>query len=196
MNKPLKKRFFKEFMAKIKTFQGKKIKISKPSIKDLKRIKNFQDYINSLVKEEAQIGRNKKISLKEEKEWLLKLLKGMKQGKIVLLIVEDNNKIIGNTSIGLGKERQNHIGDFGIAIRKGYRGMGIGSYLMKEIIKLAQKELKPKPRIIQLSVFSTNKLAIELYKKYGFKRVAKIPDQFSYKGKLISEVVMLRYLKK
>ena len=195
MNKPFKKRFFKEFMEKIKIFQGKKIKISKLSNRDLKRVKNFQDCINSLIKEQVQIGRNKKISLKQEKEWLKAQLIGIKAKRTVFLKAQDNNKIIGNININLSKERQNHVGTFGITIRKGYRGIGIGNYLMKEIMKLAKKELKPKPKIIRLSVFSTNRAAIKLYKKYGFKKAAKIPDQFNYKGKLISEIVMLCYLK-
>jgi len=65
---------------------------------------------------------------------------------------------------------------------------------MKEILKLAKRKLKPKPKIILLSVFSTNNIAINLYKKFGFKKVAKIPKQFQYKGKLVDEIVMMRYL--
>jgi ribosomal protein S18 acetylase RimI-like enzyme len=42
-----------------------------------------------------------------------------------------------------------------------------------------------------LSVFSTNKPAIGLYKKYGFKTVTKIPKQIQYQGKLIDEIIML-----
>ena len=181
-------------MTKIKIFSGKKIKISKLSNKDLRKVKEFQDFVNSLIKEEAQIGRNKKTSLKKEKEWLLRQLKEIKQNKIVVLTAEDNNKIIGITGIFLKKERQSHVGGFGITIRKNYRGMGLGNYLMKEIIKLAKKELKPRPKIVRLSVFSINKPAIKLYQKHGFKKVAKIPDQFGYKGELINEIVMLYYL--
>ena len=72
--------------------------------------------------------------------------------------------------------------------------MGLGSYLMKKILNLAKKELRPKPKIIRLSVFPTNKVAIKLYKKYGFRKVATIPDQLQYKDRLISEVIMLLYL--
>jgi len=54
--------------------------------------------------------------------------------------------------------------------------------------------LKPKPKIIRLNVFPTNKPAISLYRKFGFKKVAKIPKQISYLGKLIDEIIMLRRL--
>jgi ribosomal protein S18 acetylase RimI-like enzyme len=43
-----------------------------------------------------------------------------------------------------------------------------------------------------LSVFSTNKIAMNLYKKLGFKKVARIPKQLQYKNKLVDEIVMIR----
>jgi ribosomal protein S18 acetylase RimI-like enzyme len=176
----------------IKIFNGKKIKIRQISKKDLKNAEKFQNFINSLIEEDVQISLNKKSSLKEEKKWLKEQLKQIIDRKTVLLVAECDKKIIGITDITLNKERQIHVGNFGITIRKNYRGIGLGSYLIEEIIKLAKKELKPQPKIIRLSVFSTNKPAIGLYKKFGFKRVAKIPKQFQYKGKLINEIVMLK----
>lgn len=177
-----------------KTFSGKKIKIRKLSKKDLRNVKKFHDFINSLIEEEAQISMNKKFSLKEEREWLREQLRKIKEGKKIFLVAECNNKVIGTIGIDLGKWRQRHIGNFGISIIKGYREMGLGSYLTNRIINLAKKELKPQLKIIRLSVFSTNKPAIKLYKKFGFKRVAKIPKQIKYKGKLIDEIIMLLYL--
>lgn len=118
-------------------------------------------------------------------------IKGNKKQKRVFLVAEENNKIVGTASIHLSPGRQEHIGNFGITIQKGYRGMGLGSYLMGEIIKLAKKELKPKPKIIRLSVFQTNKRAIRFYQKFGFKRVAEIPKQIKFKGKLVDEIIML-----
>ena len=170
-------------------FGSKEIIIRKLSNGDLRNVKRFQDLINSLIEEKAQISLNKKLSLKEEKEWLKRQLGQIKNQKTVFLLAECDNKVIGTTGIDLRRGRQEHVGEFGISIRNGYRGIGLGKYLMKEIIKLAKKELKPK--IIRLSVFPTNKAAIGLYKKLGFKKVAKIPKQIQYKGKLVDEIIML-----
>jgi len=170
-------------------FGSKEIIIRKLSNGDLRNVKRFQDLINSLIEEKAQISLNKKLSLKEEKEWLKRQLGQIKNQKTVFLLAECDNKVIGTTGIDLRRGRQEHVGEFGISIRNGYRGIGLGKYLMKEIIKLAKKELKPK--IIRLSVFPTNKAAIGLYKKLGFKKVAKIPKQIQYKGKLLDEIIML-----
>lgn len=179
---------------KIKKFGDKKIVIRKLSSKDLKQAKKFKIFINRLIKEDAKVLMDKEIALKYERNWLKERLKEIKNHQEVHIFAEFENDIIASTAIGLGKFRNNHIGELGISIKKEYRGIGLGTYLIKEIIKLAEKELKPKPKIIRLGVFINNKPAINLYKKVGFKKVAQIPDQIQYKGKLVDEVVMLLYL--
>jgi len=175
-----------------KIFEDKKLTISPLSKKDFKFAKEFLDFINSLVKEDAKILMNEKINLKGEMEFLGKGVKSIKQKKKVYLIVKDGKKVVANTSIELGIFKRNHIGKFGIAIRNGYRGMGLGKYLMLEIMKLAKKELSPSPKIFQLEVYENNKPAIALYKKMGFKIVGKIPKQIQYKGRLIGEYIMIK----
>ena len=176
---------------KNKTFGNKKIIIRKLSKNDLRNAKKFQDFINSLIEEEAKIMFNKKFSLKEEKKWIEEKLRKIKSQKTVFLVAEDNDIVVGTTGIDLRIGRQSHVGEFGITIRKGYRGIGLGSYLADKIIKLAKKKLKPKPKIIRLNVFPTNKPAIALYRKYGFKKVATIPKQIEFQGKLLDEIIML-----
>src|SRR4030042_1719657 len=160
-----------------KIFNGKKIIIRKFSRKDLKNVKKFHDFVDSLIEEGVFINANKKKSSREELERIKEQLQEIKKKKRVSLVAELNNKVIGSTGIDLNWGRQGHVGNVGISIRNGYRQIGLGTYLMKEIIKLAKKELKPKPKIIRLSVMPINKPALKLYKKFGFKKVAKIPNQ-------------------
>lgn len=174
-------------------FNGKKIKIRPLSKKDLKSPKKFQDYINSLVEEDAKIKVNKRKSLKEEVEWLKDSLKKIKKHQGVYLVAKDNDVIVGSAGIGLKTGRQSHVGVFGITIRKGYRKIGLGTYLTQEIIKLAKRDLKSL-RNIRLGVMNINKPAIALYRKFGFKKVALLPKQMEYKGKLRDEIIMLLYL--
>ena len=94
------------------------------------------------------------------------------------LVVKDGNKIIGTSEIKLGKGRQSHVGELAISIRKEYRNQGLGTKLMAEILKAAERELKPK--IIRLSVFLKIKL-LKIYTKIWFKEVGKIPKQLERK---------------
>ena len=135
-----------------------------------------------------------KMTLKKEIAFLSDQLKSVKSKKIVYLVAEDKKKglIVGTASVRLQSGAQDHVGNLGITIRKEYRRLGLGKFLMKEIINLAKKELKPRPKIIRLSVFHANKAAINLYKKIGFKKAARIPRQFRHGGELLDEVVMVK----
>lgn len=175
-----------------KIFGDKKIIIRKLAKSDIKNAKKFQVFINSFVKEEAKLLIKKELSLKEERTKLKRFLEAIRRKTMVFLVAEFNDEIVGTTSIELGRGREDHIGNFGVTIKDGYRRMGLGKYLMSEVIKLAKKELKPK--IIQLGVYVNNKPAISLYKKMGFKIVAKMPKQIQWKGKLIDEYIMILYL--
>lgn len=178
----------------MKIFNGKKIEIRKFSKSDIRSVRKFQTFINSLIEEEDLINLNKKLSFSQEKKWLKEQLRRMKNHRAVYLIAETNNKVVGSTRVYLGEGRGSHVGHFGITIKKGYRGIGLGSYLMGEVIELAKKELKPKPKLLKLEAFPINKPAIKLYEKYHFKKVAVIPKQREYRDKLYDEIIMLRYL--
>jgi len=102
-----------------------------------------------------------------------------------------NDKIVGHVSVELNKYRRSHIGKLAVGIISGYKGIGLGEYLATEVINLAKKELGTK--IIQLEVYVDNKSAINLYKKLGFKKVARLPKQIQYKGKLIDKFIMIKY---
>lgn len=181
---------------KVKIFDEKRITIRLLLKNDLKYPKKFQDFINSLVEEDAQIGVNEKVTLKEEKQWLKSILKSEEKHKAISLLVEHNNILVGRASIRLEAGRESHIGHLAVMVREDYRKIGLGKYLSKETIKLAKKKLKSSPKIIRLCVLPTNKPAINLYKKLGFKEVARVPDQMQYKGRLVDEIVMLLYLSK
>lgn len=178
-----------------KIFADKKITIRKFKKSDLKNLKKFLEYANSFTEDDKLLTVGK-ISVREETEFLKGVAKRQKEKTGIYLIAEHNGKIVGSADIDLFERRGNHVGDFGIRIVEGYRGMGLGKYLMSEVMRLAMKQLKPAPKILFLQAFANNKPAINLYKKMGFKIVAKIPKIRQYKGKLVDEIVMLKFTKK
>ncbi|MCX6721629.1 MAG: GNAT family N-acetyltransferase [Candidatus Staskawiczbacteria bacterium] len=178
-----------------KIFRDKKLTIAPLSAKDLKCAREYTDFINDLITEGAKLLMNKKQTLKEEQGWVINVVKKVKNKEKVFLIARDGKKVVGNVSFESMTFRKNHIARMGIAIRQGYRGNGLGKYLMSEIMKLAKKQLKVKPKIFQLEVYENNKPAIALYKKMGFKIVGKVPKQIQYGGKLIGEYIMIKEVK-
>ncbi|MEM1578501.1 MAG: ribosomal protein S18-alanine N-acetyltransferase [Archaeoglobaceae archaeon] len=63
-----------------------------------------------------------------------------------------------------------------IAVRKEFRGKGIGEALMRRAIEKLKMRGKQK---IALEVRVSNKVAQQLYKKLGFKIVENIPSYYS-----------------
>lgn len=157
--------------------------------------KKLMKCINSLVEERAMIAQMKKVTLTEEKEYLKKMLSNIKEGKEILVVVESQDKIIGSSSLSLGKKGlvHEHVAGFGIVLIKGYRGLGIGKKLMDLMINLARKKLNAE--ILTLSVFEKNKNAKQLYKDLGFKIYGKLPRSIKARNRYDTEIMMYKVLR-
>ena len=63
--------------------------------------------------------------------------------------------------------RQNHRGGLGMGLLPSYRGKGLGSKLLESVLNQAKQFGLEK---VELNVYTTNKPAIALYKKFGFEQ--------------------------
>lgn len=87
--------------------------------------------------------------------------------QIIFVAVDDNNQVIGEIS-ARGRARQSmvHCVGIGISVAATYRGQGIGTALMQQV--LAWAEHNPVVLRLELEVFSDNLRAINIYLKLGF----------------------------
>ena len=74
-----------------------------------------------------------------------------------------------------------HVGKFGITVRKPYWNLGIGNVLLECIVDWAKNT--GVIRKIDLRVRTDNKSAIKLYKKYGFQQEGIIKRHFYIEDK-------------
>ena len=154
--------------------------------------KQMMNEINSFVDEpKSGLSINKKMNLRETKVWLKSVLKEIKKKERVLLVVEINKKIVGEGSATREKWKKSHIAMMGIGLMKEARGKGIGTILIKELIKLAKKRMKGL-EFIDLSHFDYNKRARHIYQKIGFKNIGRLP-KLSKEGKAYSDEIFMRY---
>jgi len=145
------------------------------------------ELINSLVEEGADVLRSVKVTRSEEAEWLGKRLARIDKGELIDAVAEVEGKIIANSEVEKRSDFMSHVGYLGIAIKSGYRGIGIGTQIMKTLISQSRKAgLK----ILVLDHFGTNKTARGLYEKMGFKEAGKIPKGIYKDGKYIDLVRM------
>jgi len=168
-------------------------------IRNLKRsdfaeyYKNELQYYKELKKDPAfGIGTyGKRLTRKDIKKSFSKLLKAMSAHKsLVLVAVNEKGSIVG-----MGELNSNawpeapHIADIGYSVVKEYRSKGIGTMIVKELLKMA----KGKYEIITAGIFSSNIASKKLLKKLGFKRWGLGP-KFVKRGKLYMDTELF-YLK-
>ena len=129
--------------------------IGKFTIKDLNEIKNtlqsdFDDFWNYNILENE-----------------------LKNESSIYICYKYNTEIIGfaGISIVLDTAELNNI-----VIKKNERGNGYSSLLLKELINIAAQK---KCNYLNLEVSSNNDVAINLYKKFGFKQVGIRPNYYN-----------------
>jgi len=147
------------------------------------------ELINSLVEEGADILRDTKVSRDEEAEWLGRRLARIDKGEIIDVVAEVDGKMIANSDVEKRSGPMSHVGYFGIVIKSGYRGVGIGIKIMQTLI---EKSRKAGLKILVLDVHDTNQTAKALYKKMDFKEAGKIPRCVYKKGKYIDLIRMVK----
>lgn len=57
-----------------------------------------------------------------------------------------------------------------IYVKKDFQGAGLGKYLIKKVIQIAEEKSK---ECLWLSVWEKNKNVIEFYKKFGFEKICE-----------------------
>jgi len=164
---------------------GRMITIRRPKMSD---VKQFTKYINSLVDEDAMIKINERQTLKSETAWLKGVLSDIRKNKKHSLLAECEGELISMVELRKGFGRQSHVASIGMGVKKNYRRLGVATRMMKEILDIGRKDKDVK--IIYLDVYAYNRPAIKLYKRLGFKKVAKLKNRVQHKGKLGDQLIM------
>jgi RimJ/RimL family protein N-acetyltransferase len=149
------------------------------------------ELVNSLVDEKAEIARTEKFSREEEIDWLSKALSRLEKDEILYIIAEITGKVVAVSEISKRGGYEKHVGVIGIAVRSGFRDLGIGTEMMKALVEQAQEmDLK----VLTLTAFASNKRAIRVYEKVGFVQTGRVPKKHFKEGKYIDEIIMTKLL--
>lgn len=175
------------FQGKTKT--GKEITIRYPLMSDVFKLLNF---MNTVSKEQTFIRfQGEQLSLEEEEKYLKEYLEKIKNKLGVKLVAFIDEKFVGVADITMLPKVESHIGVFGIIVAEGFRGEGIGKLLMQNVINEGIKEI-PQQKIIELSVFANNPVAINFYKEMGFREFGNLPEGILHKGKFVDHIYMYK----
>lgn len=124
----------------------------------------------------------------EEIEWLSKTLLDLEKGMMVSVAAEMEGAFAGHSHVSRGSHPDlTHHGSLGIAVSRPYRGIGLGTAMLRTLI---EESAALGLRTIELGALATNENAIRLYERMGFKKVGVIPQKFRRRGIAIDEMIM------
>ena len=175
-------------LRKFVALDGREVTLRTPMWQDLE---DMLDFINGLVDEEAMILMNSRQTYESEVDWLAKKNVDLEKGKHVSVVAEVEGRMVGSCEITPRPGRMSHVGSLGISVSEGYRDIGIGQALMKEVERQA---VHLGVRTIILEVFAINDRAIHVYEKMGYNKTGIVPDAIKYKGEYVDSVNMYKKL--
>lgn len=152
---------------------------------------DFLELINSLVEERADILRSEKVTREEEIDFMAMVLSRLEKDETFFLVAEVDGKVVAVSEVNRRSGYESHVGVIGIAIRSGYRDLGIGRKMMKTLEMQARRM---RLKVLTLTTFATNKRAIHVYQKVGFVQTGTIPKKHFKDGKYVDEIIMAKLL--
>jgi len=174
----------RSFIAK----DGRKAVLRTPKWEDLDDLLGL---INSLVDEKADITRTERVSREEEIDFLSKALSRLEKDETFYLVAEVDGRVIAISEVNRGRGYEKHVGVIAIAIRSGFRDLGIGTEIMKA---LTEKARKMGIKVLTLAAFANNKRAIHVYERAGFVRTGRVPKKHFKEGRYTDEIILTKVL--
>ncbi len=171
---------YKQFSAK----DERRVVLRTPKMCDLD---DLLDFINSLVEEDVDILVSEKKTREEEAEWLGKLLADIENGQVISVIAEVGGRVVSNSEVHKGTGKRSHTGTLGIALRHGYRDVGIGTEMIQPLV---DESRRTGLKLLRLSAFDSNLRARHVYEKMGFREVGKIPNAIRKGDSYVDEAWM------
>ncbi|MDQ1279783.1 MAG: hypothetical protein QG670_1045 [Thermoproteota archaeon] len=165
---------------------GRNVILRTPKWEDLD---DLIEFINSIIEEGADLGTYQKVTREQEAEWLGQQLAETEKGNRFVVLAEVHGKVVANASIVKYAGYLAHVGELSIAIKNGFRDIGVGTEMLKTLISRAENMgLK----MLTLTVFSTNNRAKHVYEKVEFRETGCIPNGLYKNGKFIDHIIMVK----
>lgn len=107
------------------------------------------------------------------------------------LVALIDGRIVGDLGLTPFANRRAHVGSIGMGVHDHYVARGIGTALLGEAISIADNWLNLKR--LELTVFTDNKPALNLYERFGFAIEGTMQDFAFRDGRFVDAYSMARF---
>jgi L-amino acid N-acyltransferase YncA len=145
------------------------------------------EVLNSVIREEKYWLDEKELTNLETEQYIEI---GNKTG-MHYLVARIEGKIVGGAVLLPSNGKEAHVAQFCVFVHKDFRDLGLGTIFAKELIEVAEKSGLES---VQLFAFSTNKRAIHVYKKCGFKICGKLTRDIKFSNGTYADKVIMELL--
>ncbi len=155
---------------------------------DERYIESFNKALGSVAREKLFLSWTDGPSIESTKAFITDNVRN----HIPQVFAVENGNVIGWCDIcPRTKQTEKHCGILGMGIIKEYRGMGIGTQLIKAAIDKAKAFGLER---VELEVFESNRVAQKLYEKMDFKIEGIRNRAFKIDGNYINTILMYKYI--
>jgi L-amino acid N-acyltransferase YncA len=113
---------------------------------------------------------------------------GLDYNRVLPLVAEAGGRLVGEATLHFGRRSTRHIGEVRIYLEPAYRGKGLGSQMLKELIGLARQS-GLLYLLAQVVLDQTD--VIRAFQNLGFRMEASIRDYFMTEDGRTHNVVLL-----
>lgn len=145
------------------------------------------EVLNGVIQEHRYLLMNQDV----DKSSTEKYLDSGNSNGLRYLVARVDGKVAGGATLTPLSNKEAHVAKFGIFLHKNYRDNGLGTILITELTDVARKSGF---EIVQLSAFSTNKRAMHVYKKCGFKKCGKLTHDIKYADGTYADRIMMEHV--
>ena len=143
------------------------------------------DIYNQAIRSQSATGDMDEFSLEERIVWFNKF----DEDDFPIYVAEQNKKVVGYATLSPyrpGREAMNKIAEISFFLDYSFRGLGIGSSLLKHAISDCKRLDK---KILLAILLDINPESIYLLKKFKFEEWGRLPKVIDFNGKMCDHLI-------